>query len=285
MKNITTEIPHAFVTGYPVGHSLSPQIHRFWLKKYKLAGTYDVVEVKPENFEAFINSLQKKSFCGGNVTLPHKEEAFRLAEKKDQAATRIGAANTLWFENDTLCASNTDGYGFEANLDDFAPGWGGGVALVIGAGGAARAVIYTLEQRGFDCIYLVNRTKSRADKLAGYFGKPVKVRNWSEIDDLVPEVDFIVNTTSLGMKNNLIVQDSKPFIHLDRAKPSVLVTDIVYTPLMTPILLQAKANNLKYVDGIGMLLHQAVPGFERWFGIRPVVDNELRQEILGKMGY
>lgn len=285
MKNITTEIPHAFVTGYPVGHSLSPQIHRFWLKKYKLAGTYDAVEVKPENFEAFINSLQKKSFCGGNVTLPHKEEAFRLAEKKDQAATRIGAANTLWFENDTLCASNTDGYGFEANLDDFAPGWGGGVALVIGAGGAARAVIYTLEQRGFDCIYLVNRTKSRADKLAGYFGKPVKVRNWSEIDDLVPEVDFIVNTTSLGMKNNLIVQDSKPFIHLDRAKPSVLVTDIVYTPLMTPILLQAKANNLKYVDGIGMLLHQAVPGFERWFGIRPVVDNELRQEILGKMGY
>ncbi|CAM1630592.1 C-terminal [Bartonella apis] len=285
MKNITTEIPHAFVTGYPVGHSLSPQIHRFWLKKYKLAGTYDAVEVKPENFEAFINSLQKKSFCGGNVTLPHKEEAFRLAEKKDQAATRIGAANTLWFENDTLCASNTDGYGFEANLDDFAPGWGGGVALVIGAGGAARAVIYTLEQRGFDCIYLVNRTKSRADKLAGYFGKPVKVRNWSEIDDLVPEVDFIVNTTSLGMKNNLIVKESKPFIHLDRAKPSVLVTDIVYTPLMTPILLQAKANNLKYVDGIGMLLHQAVPGFERWFGIRPVVDNELRQEILGKMGY
>ena len=285
MKNITTEIPHAFVTGYPVGHSLSPQIHRFWLKKYKLAGTYDAVEVKPENFEAFINSLQKKSFCGGNVTLPHKEEAFRLAEKKDQAATRIGAANTLWFENDTLCASNTDGYGFEANLDDFAPGWGGGVALVIGAGGAARAVIYTLEQRGFDCIYLVNRTKSRADKLAGYFGKPVKVRNWSEIDDLVPEVDFIVNTTSLGMKNNLIVQDSKPFIHLDRAKPSVLVTDIVYTPLMTPILLQAKANNLKYVDGIGMLLHQAVPGFEKWFGIRPVVDNELRQEILGKMGH
>ena len=285
MKNITTEIPHAFVTGYPVGHSLSPQIHRFWLKKYKLAGTYDAVEVKPENFEAFINSLQKKSFCGGNVTLPHKEEAFRLAEKKDQAATRIGAANTLWYENDILCASNTDGYGFEANLDDFAPGWGGGVALVIGAGGAARAVIYTLEQRGFDCIYLVNRTKSRADKLAGYFGKPVKVRNWSEVDDLVPEVDFIVNTTSLGMKNNLIVQDSKPFIHLDRAKPSVLVTDIVYTPLMTPILLQAKANNLKYVDGIGMLLHQAVPGFERWFGIRPVVDNELRQEILGKMGY
>lgn len=285
MKNITTEIPHAFVTGYPVGHSLSPQIHRFWLKKYKLVGTYDAVEVKPENFEAFINLLQKKGFCGGNVTLPHKEEAFRLAEKKDQAATRIGAANTLWFENDTLCASNTDGYGFEANLDDFAPGWGGGVALVIGAGGAARAVIYTLEQRGFDCIYLVNRTKSRADKLAGYFGKPVKVRNWSEIDDLVPEVDFIVNTTSLGMKNNLIVQDSKPFIHLDRAKPSVLVTDIVYTPLMTPILLQAKANNLKYVDGIGMLLHQAVPGFERWFGLRPVVDNELRQEILGKMGY
>ena len=285
MKNITTEIPHAFVTGYPVGHSLSPQIHRFWLKKYKLAGTYDAVEVKPENFEAFINSLQKKGFCGGNVTLPHKEEAFCLAEKKDQAATRIGAANTLWFENDTLCASNTDGYGFEANLDDFASGWGGGVALVIGAGGAARAVIYTLEQRGFDCIYLVNRTKSRADKLAGYFGKPVKVRNWSEIDDLVPEVDFIVNTTSLGMKNNLIVQDSKPFIHLDRAKPSVLVTDIVYTPLMTPILLQAKANNLKYVDGIGMLLHQAVPGFERWFGIRPVVDNELRQEILGKMGH
>jgi len=284
MKNITTEIPHAFVTGYPVGHSLSPQIHRFWLKKYNLAGTYDAVEVKPENFETFINSLQKKGFCGGNVTLPHKEEAFRLSEKKDHAATRIGAANTLWFENNTLCASNTDGYGFEANLNDFAPGWGGNAALVIGAGGAARAIIYTLEQRGFENIYLVNRTKSRADKLAGYFGNQVKARNWNDIDDLVPLADLIVNTTSLGMKNNLVVKDSKPFIHLDQAKPSVLVTDIVYTPLMTPILLEAKARNLNYVDGIGMLLHQAVPGFERWFGVRPVVDDELRQEILGKMG-
>ena len=284
MTNIIPEIPHAFVTGYPVGHSLSPQIHRFWLKKYKLAGTYDAVEVKPENFETFINSLQKKGFCGGNVTLPHKEEAFRLAEKKDQAATRIGAANTLWFENNILCASNTDGYGFEANLDDFAPGWGGNAALVIGAGGAARAIIYTLEQRGFENIYLVNRTRSRADKLAGYFGNQVKARNWNDIDDLVSLADLIVNTTSLGMKNNLVVKDSKPFIHLDQAKPSVLVTDIVYTPLMTPILLEAKARNLKYVDGIGMLLHQAVPGFERWFGVRPVVDDELRQEILGKMG-
>lgn len=277
-------ISHAFVTGYPVSHSLSPQIHRYWLKKYHLAGSYDAVEIKPEDFEGFIASLSQKGFCGGNVTLPHKEKAFCLAEEKDCVATKIGAANTLWFENNKLCASNTDAYGFAANLDDFAPGWGGNVALVIGAGGAARAIIYALEQRGFDCIYLVNRTKSRADDLAAYFGGIVKARHWSEIDKLVPIADFIVNTTSLGMKNKFANKDAEPFIHLEKAKPSVLVTDIVYTPLITPILLQANKLNLQTVDGIGMLLHQAVPGFERWFGVRPDVDAALRQEILRIMG-
>lgn len=284
MIKTTTDMPHAFVTGYPVGHSLSPQIHRYWLKKYHLAGSYEAFEIKPEHFEKFIASLPDKGLCGGNVTLPHKEMAFQLADKKDCVATKIGAANTLWFENSKLCASNTDAYGFAANLDDFAPGWGGSVALVIGAGGAARAVIYALEQRGFESIYLVNRTRSRADDLAAYFGDIVKAANWNEIDKLVPMVDFIVNTTSLGMKSKFATKDEKPFIHLENAKPSVLVTDIVYTPLITPILLQANSLNLKTVDGIGMLLHQAVPGFERWFGVRPEVDEALRQEILHNMG-
>lgn len=282
MKN--SRAPHAFVTGYPVGHSRSPQIHRYWLNKYHIDGCYDAVEVRPEDFADFIALLAEKGFCGGNVTLPHKEAAFRLADQKDEVATIIGAANTLWFENGKLCATNTDGYGFAANLDDFSPGWAGGAALVLGAGGAARAIIYTLKRRGFERIYLVNRTKSRADALADYFGVPVKAQKWEEIDSLVSHVDFIVNTTSLGMKNRLAKTDDAPFINLQKAKPSVLVTDIVYTPLITPILSQARALNLKTVDGIGMLLHQAVPGFERWFGVRPEVDKALRQEILREMG-
>lgn len=285
MTKITSiNAPQAFVTGYPVGHSLSPQIHRYWLNKYHLDGCYNAVEVKPENFSDFIGQLAEKGFCGGNVTLPHKEEAFRLAEKKDDVATIIGAANTLWFENNKLCATNTDGYGFAANLDDFAPGWAGGTALVIGAGGAARAIIYTLKQRGFERIYLVNRTKSRADALAEYFGAPVKAQKWDAIASIVSHADFIVNTTSLGMENRLEKNVDSSIIDLQKTKPSVLVTDIVYTPLVTPLLAQARALNLPTVDGIGMLLHQAVPGFERWFGKRPEVDQSLRQEILRKMG-
>ena len=278
------QAPHAFVTGYPVLHSRSPQIHRFWLKKYNISGQYDPIEVAPEEFSNFINTLQNQGFCGGNVTIPHKSDAFRLAEKRDAIATTIGAANTLWFENGHLCATNTDGYGFAANLDDFAPGWAGGAALVIGAGGASRAVIYTLKQRGFDRIYLVNRTKARADELAEHFGKPVQAHLWDKLDSLVREVDFIVNTTSLGMENRFNTPGNETFINLDSAKPTALVTDIVYTPLITPILAQAQKLGLKTVDGIGMLLHQAVPGFERWFGVRPEVDEQLRSEILRSMG-
>lgn len=276
--------PRAFVTGYPIHHSRSPQIHRIWLKRYGLAGQYDPIEVTPADFPDFISSIRAKGFCGGNVTLPHKQEAYRLAEKKDSVATVIGAANTLWFENDRLCASNTDGYGFAANLDDFAPGWEGGVALVIGAGGASRAIIYTLKQRGFDRIYLVNRTKTRSDELAQYFGEPVLSYSWDKMNSLVSEVDFIVNTTSLGMESQLEDKKNEAFIDLNSAKPSVLVTDIVYTPLQTPILVEAKKLGLKTVDGIGMLLHQAVPGFERWFGVRPQVDEDLRSKILHDMG-
>ncbi|MHC5306087.1 shikimate dehydrogenase [Bartonella sp. LJL80] len=276
--------PRAFVTGYPVRHSRSPQIHRSWLQQYAISGQYDPIEVAPENFAGFIGSLAKDGFCGGNVTLPHKEEAFRLADQKDSVATMIGAANTLWFENGRLCASNTDAYGFAANLDDFAPGWAGGIALVLGAGGASRAVIYALKQRGFERICLLNRTRARADDLAMHFGQPVEAHDWQDVNKLVHAADLIVNTTSLGMENHMAEKSDTLFLNFDKAKSTALVTDIVYTPLITPVLQQARDSGLKIVDGIGMLLHQAVPGFERWFGVRPHVDEALRLKILRDMG-
>lgn len=272
----------AFVTGYPITHSRSPLIHRYWLKVYGLEGSYDPIEIVPENYSEFIRSLSKRGLCGGNVTLPYKEETFLLAHKRDDVATGIGAVNTLWFEGETLCASNTDAYGFAANLDDFAPGWAGGTALVLGAGGAARAVVYALKQRQFDRIILLNRTKSRAVHLAERFG--IDVGDWSAVNSLVHQADLVVNTTSLGMENHLSQSTDRLFIDFSSAKPKALVTDLIYTPLETPILLAAKAAGLKTVDGLGMLLHQAVPGFERWFGKRPDVTKELRDMVLRNIG-
>lgn len=277
-----TKYPRAFVVGFPIHHSKSPRIHNFWLKQYGLQGEYLAQEVTSEEFNHFIISLQKIGFCGGNVTLPHKQEAFRLADYKDERATIIGAANTLWYEGDKLCATNSDAYGFSANLDDFASDWGGETALVFGAGGAARAILYALKERGFEQIYLVNRTKQRADNLAQHFGKPIKVYDWHKIHEILYKADLIVNTTSIGIKNPEEKNDSF-FCDFHKAKKTALVTDIVYTPLITPFLQQAEACGLKTVDGFGMLLHQAVIGFERWFGIRPQVTKALRAAILEDM--
>ncbi|WP_039759444.1 shikimate dehydrogenase [Bartonella queenslandensis] len=277
-----TNYPRAFVVGSPIHHSKSPKIHNFWLKQYGLQGEYLAQEVTSETFDHFITSLQKMGFCGGNVTLPHKQEAFRLADYKDERATIIGAANTLWYEGDKLCATNSDAYGFSANLDDFASGWGGETALVFGAGGAARAILYALKERRFGQIYLVNRTKQRADNLAQHFGKPVKVYDWYKIHEILSQADLIVNTTSIGIKKTE-EKNTSFFCDFRKAKKTALVTDIVYTPLITPFLQQAKACGLRTVDGLGMLLHQAVIGFERWFGVRPQVTKALRTAILEDM--
>lgn len=281
-------MPKAFVTGYPVGHSRSPLIHRYWLDLYHKQGTYEPLEVAPQSFEDFIISLKAQNqsgqhgFCGGNVTLPHKEQAFAMADRKDTIASMIGAANTLWFEDNVLCATNTDVYGFCANLDEFAPDWAGGTALVLGAGGASRAILYALKMRGFERIILLNRTIERADELALYFGAPVEAYGLDIMGSLIHQADLIVNTTSLGMESHTSDKDMMPLFDFDKAKPSALVTDIVYTPLITPFLRQA--HGLKTVDGLGMLLHQAVPGFEKWFGIKPVVTKELRDIILSDLG-
>ncbi|WP_343313068.1 shikimate dehydrogenase [Brucella sp. BE17] len=269
----------AFVTGFPIKHSRSPLIHRFWLKQLGIEGSYDAIEIAPQDFSAFVLSLGQQGFAGGNVTIPHKEAAFSAAEKLDDAAKAIGAVNTLWFENNTLWGGNTDAYGFASNLDAGAPSWDNAdTALVLGAGGASRAIVHALITRGFSRITVVNRTLSRAEELSAHFGTAVSASGWDEAEAHVAEADLIVNTTSLGMSGH---GDEEAFpLDLAYAPKHAVATDIVYVPLKTPFLKQAEQAGLKTVDGLGMLLHQAVPGFERWFGVRPEVSEALRDHIL-----
>ncbi|MFS2325568.1 shikimate dehydrogenase [Brucella sp. H1_1004] len=272
----------AFVTGFPIKHSRSPLIHSFWLKEHGIEGSYEAIEVAPENFAEFASSLAKNGFAGGNVTIPHKEVAFATVESRDAAAVAIGAVNTLWFENGKLCGGNTDAYGFAANLDALAPGWDNAdTALVLGAGGAGRAIVHALQTRGFSRIAIVNRTLSRAQELASHFGAGVSVHGWDAAQALVKDAGLIVNTTSLGMSGHGEATDFP--LDLRAAQKSAVATDIVYIPLKTPFLASAEAAGLKTVDGLGMLLHQAVPGFERWFGKRPEVTEALRNHILDDM--
>ncbi|EJM99895.1 shikimate dehydrogenase [Phyllobacterium sp. YR531] len=269
----------AFVTGYPIKHSRSPLIHGHWLKKYGLEGSYGAVEVAPEDFNDFVSTLQQNGYVGGNVTIPHKEMAFALCQKRDPAAEEIGAVNTLWFENGQLRGGNTDAYGFLANLDASSPKWDTHkTALVLGAGGASRAIIYALKQRGLTDIRIVNRTPARAKELADRFGSGISAHEWAALPELLDDASLIVNTTSLGMEGKESLA-----IDLSNVKSDSLVTDIVYVPLETPLLKAAREAGLKTVDGLGMLLHQAVPGFEYWFGMRPEVTSELRDLILADM--
>ena len=267
--------PRAFVIGHPVGHSRSPLIHGHWLEVHGIAGSYERVPVAPEDLDGFVAGLKAAGFVGGNVTVPHKSRVLELAEAVDEAADAIGAANTLWFDEGELVAGNTDALGFLASLDDEAPGWDGtpGAALVLGAGGAARAVIHGLLDRGFE-VAVVNRTLMRAVELAEGQDDGVWAYAWEEIPQLLRAADLVVNTTTLGMAG-------QPPLTLDLAglKPGALVVDIVYTPLETPLLAAARAAGHRAVGGLGMLLHQAVPGFERWFGVRPEVTPELRALI------
>ncbi|MHA6686079.1 shikimate dehydrogenase [Mesorhizobium sp. A556] len=270
----------AFVTGHPIAHSRSPKIHGFWLKQYGIDGSYEAIDVAPESFTGFLSGLQEQGFRGGNVTIPHKQAAFASVERRDEAAEEIGAVNTLWFEDGILCGGNTDAHGFAANLDEYAPGWAqNGPAVVLGAGGAARAVIHALKKRGVKDIRIVNRTLSRAQELAHRFGVGVSAHEMAATDELLADAGLLINTTALGMHGNEGLAADPA-----RLPGHAIVTDIVYVPLETPMLAAARQRGLKTVDGLGMLLHQAVPGFEHWFGVRPEVTSELRGLIVADLG-
>lgn len=269
----------AFVCGHPIAHSRSPIIHNYWLEKHGIAGSYEAVDIAPDAFAAFATDLTGRGFAGGNVTIPHKEAAFRIVEYKDEAALEIGAVNTLWLVDGALHGSNTDAYGFAANLDERAPGWSDvSAATVLGAGGAARAIIYALLERGIADVRILNRTKARAQELADTFGSSVSAHDLSGTSELVSDVGLVVNTTALGMDG-----DGGLPADPENMADGTLVTDIVYVPLETPFLGAARRRGLKTVDGLGMLLHQAVPGFERWFGVRPDVTDALRERVLASM--
>jgi shikimate dehydrogenase len=271
----------AFVCGHPIAHSRSPKIHGHWLEALGIDGSYEAVDVAPQDFPAFLGKLAASGFAGGNVTIPHKEAAYRLVARRDEAAETIGAVNTLWLEDGMVWGGNSDAYGFAANLDEYAPGWlQSQVAVVLGAGGASRAIIHALKKGGIGDIRIVNRTLSRAVELADHFGGGVSAHPLPAAGELLGDCGLLVNTTSLGMKGS---DDASP-VDLSLLPDHAVVTDIVYVPLETPLLAAARARGLKAVDGLGMLLHQAAPGFERWFGLRPQVTRELRDMIVADLG-
>jgi shikimate dehydrogenase len=271
----TVTNPKACVIGWPVAHSRSPMIHSFWLQRLKLAGSYERAAVAPEDFPDFIRDLPGKGFVGGNVTLPHKQRAFELCRHPTETATKLQAVNTLWLEAGELCGDNTDVGGFLDALDQDAPGWGRpfGKAVVLGAGGAARAIVHALSTRGIQ-LGLINRSKARAEQVAMQSDAQIAVHDWAELSRLLVDADLLVNTTSLGMKGQPPLQ-----IDLAPMPAHAVVSDIVYVPLETELLRQAKARGLCAVSGVGMLLHQAAPGFARWFGVKPDVTAELRRLV------
>ena len=269
-----TRPPAACLIGWPAAHSRSPLIHHYWLRTSGIEGGYVIEAVPPDEFQDFVFRLSLHGFVGANVTIPHKERALALT-RPDARARAVGAANTLWFEDGELCSTNTDVEGFINNLDACAPGWDeASDALVLGAGGSARAVLFGLIERGVKRVHLVNRTIERARALADQFGASVLPAAWDELGDLLPRAKLLVNTTSLGMHG-------EPALDLDvgRLPRDAVVTDLVYVPLETPLLAAARERKLKTADGLGMLLHQAVRGFELWFGQRPEVTSELRALI------
>ncbi len=272
-------IPLAGVIGQPVAHSRSPALHGHWLARYGIAGHYVPLHVTQADLAAVLHALPRMGFRGVNVTLPHKEAVLALADVVTDRAALIGAANTLIFRQDgTLHADNTDGYGFVASLRQQVPGWdaGAGPAAVLGAGGAARAVVVSLLDAGAPIIRISNRSRARAEALRHEFGGRIEVHDWVHAADMLESATTVVNATSLGM------QGKPPLnISLHRLGSEAVVSDLVYTPLRTEFLNSAAQRGCSVVDGLGMLLHQAVPGFERWFGQRPAVDAAARSAALG----
>lgn len=275
---MTAKIPLAGVIGSPISHSKSPQIHRHWLKTYGLPGDYIPMDVAAQDLKEVLQALPKAGFVGVNITIPHKEAVLDMADLVTDRATLIGAANTLIFRKDgKIHADNTDGYGFIENLKAGAPDWtpASGPAAILGAGGASRAVIASLLDAGVPEILLSNRTRVRAEKLADDFGHRVTVVEWVQAGNMLDEASLVVNTTSLGMIGKPALR-----VPLDGLRRGATVTDIVYAPLKTDLLVAAEAAGCTTVDGLGMLLHQAVPAFERWFGTRPQVDSATRAAAL-----
>ena len=274
-----TAPPLAGVIGFPIGHSKSPSLHGYWLRKLGIQGYYIPLSMSQAEFVGGLRSLPKLGFKGVNITLPHKVSALGLADSVTDRAALIGAANTLTFKEDgSIRADNTDGYGFIQNLRQNLPDWDArkGPALVLGSGGAARAIVSALLSEGVTELRLTNRTRGRAEMLADQFGAKIEVVDWNRASDAMDGAMTIVNTTSLGMEG----QPELPVV-LDAAPLTSVVTDIVYTPLITDFLAAAQARGLQTVDGLGMLLHQGVPGFESWFGQRPEVTDGLRNTVLG----
>jgi shikimate dehydrogenase len=264
----------ACLIGWPAAHSRSPLIHHYWLRALGIEGGYNIEAVPPEGFAEFVLHLSAHGFVGANVTLPHKERALALSVP-DARARAVGAANTLWYEGGELRSTNTDIEGFINNLEACAKGWDKiDDALVLGAGGSSRAVVFGLVERGIKRVHLANRTIERARALADQFGATVHPIAWETIGEALPRAGLLVNTTSLGMHG-------QPALELDTSLlPShALVADLVYVPLETPLLAAARARGLKTADGLGMLLHQAVRGFELWFGRRPEVTPALRAVV------
>jgi shikimate dehydrogenase len=273
-----SRIPLAAVIGSPVAHSRSPALHGYWLKRYGLKGFYIPMDVAQADLDSVLRTLPKMGFVGANVTIPHKEAILNIADVITDRAALIGAANTLIFRKDgKIQADNTDGAGFIANLRQNAPKWvpSMGPAAVFGAGGAARAVLAALIEVGVPEIRLANRTRARAEALRSDFGAKVHVYEWVQADAMIDGAATVVNTTSLGMTG-------KPdlLLPLGSLSPQAVVTDLVYTPLKTQFLIEAEERGATVVDGLGMLLHQAAPGFERWFGQRPEVDDLTRAAVL-----
>jgi shikimate dehydrogenase len=262
------------VIAWPAGHSRSPLIHNYWIKQHKLNAEYRREAVPPDKFAAFVENLRGSGYIGANITVPHKEAALALSEPDDRARA-VGAANTLWYDDDTLRSTNTDVEGFLANLDVAAPGWDRGLetAVVLGAGGGARAGVFALLQREVGRVYVINRTRDRAQALKKKFGARVHLAGWNETTGLLGGAGILVNTTTLGMVG-------QPPLEINlRCPASLVVADLVYAPLETGLLASARARGLRTADGLGMLLHQAVRGFQLWFGVRPDVTPELRAMV------
>ncbi|MFC0284471.1 shikimate dehydrogenase [Camelimonas abortus] len=274
----------ACVIGDPVAHSRSPIIHNYWLREAGIAGVYERQRVTAGELADFLGRIRAGEYAGCNVTVPHKEAAASLVDRRTPTAERLGAVNTVWLEQGELWGDNTDVAGFLGNLDELGPGWdkAGGKAVVLGAGGAARAIVSGLLERGFTRVLVANRSFDRAERLAqacaGGSDAIVSAVPWEERSARLEGARLLVNTTSLGMSGQPALT-----IDLSLLPPDALVTDIVYSPLETDLLKLAKARGLATVDGLGMLLHQAVPGFRRWFGVTPQVTPQLRQLVINDM--
>lgn len=280
---MTRKTRRACVIGWPAKQSRSPKLHGYWIKRYGIDGDYVIEEQPPEKFDEFFLNLGANGYVGCNITMPHKDRAFALA-KPDARAKAVGAANCIWIADGVLNATNTDVEGFASGLDQRAPGWDkrADTAIVLGAGGAGRAVVCGFVERGIKTIHVVNRSKDKAEAMTARFGSSVHAATWEELPRLLNGAGLLANTTSLGMTG----KDVMPPVDLSVMRRDAVVGDAIYVPLVTPLQAAAKAQGFATMDGLDMLLHQAVRGFELWFGKRPEVTQELRDllvaDILGR---